>query len=81
MLRFLTQPLPALVAGLDHAAALRLLRRLDEVAAREGIPPHVGSEMRRDGGHRAPAPVALRSGFVLHGRSGAPGHGTQEGWT
>ena len=55
-IRIVTQPLPELVAGLDHAAALQLLQRLDDAAAKEGFLPHVGPAMRRDGDD----PAAMR---------------------
>jgi uncharacterized protein len=46
--RIVTQPLEQLVAGLSDAEALKFLRALDDLAAREHFAPNVGPAMMRD---------------------------------
>lgn len=47
-LRIVTQPLAELVKGESEAQALALLKRIDDLSAKEGFLPSVGPAMRRD---------------------------------
>jgi uncharacterized protein (UPF0210 family) len=47
-IRIVTQPLGELVSGQSDAAALRLLKAIDDLAAKEGFIPSVGPAMMRD---------------------------------
>jgi uncharacterized protein (UPF0210 family) len=47
-IRIVTQPLAELVAGLSDDDALRLLKAIDDLSAKEGFIPSVGPAMMRD---------------------------------
>lgn len=47
-IRIVTQPLAELISGLSDADALRLLKTIDDLSAKEGFIPSVGPAMMRD---------------------------------
>jgi uncharacterized protein (UPF0210 family) len=53
-IRIVTQPFPRYTAAMKRADAIALLRKLDELAAKSGFAPNIGTAMVGDGDDAAP---------------------------
>lgn len=58
--RITTQPLPELIAGLSEDDAVALLKKIDELSAKENFMPNVGPGMMQDNDDQAPMRVLER---------------------
>ena len=77
-IRIVTQPFPRYTAAMKRADAIALLRKLDELAAKSGFAPNIGTAMVGDGDDTAPldllaealATTRLNASLAIAGEDG-----------